>query len=773
VGRIAVSEAARKHAAIALVAASVIVLQITLTRLLSVLLWYHWAFFSISMAMLGLGAPGVWLALKPPKNAQRLLELVLLCASLLTPVGIALIIKGSTFFGDNAIIFVLVCLLPGVLSLGTAVCLLLMDSRGTTIGRRYAYDLLGACVGALLVVPLMSIIATPHLAAATGLLPLVAILALKPRLEWTSVALAMALLAVIIHGRAFEVKHTKTYEEVAVMKPLYERWTPTARIAVFDKFMPTGQVGFVWGGGESSDKERTFPRQYWLEQDGSAGTPITNFTGDFSKLDYLLDDVTSVAYQVRNPKRVAIVGAGGGRDILTAKLAGAEDIDAIELNAGIVATVREVFGKFSGGVYDLDGVHAIVGEGRSVLTRSEGGYDVIQISMIDSWAATAAGAYSLSENNLYTVGAYRLYFSKLSKDGIVATSRWLPNTGFGFELLRLLTLVGAALNEEGIDDATQHILLVMSGPVGTVLMSRSPFDDDTLAMTQKIVDERGFRMHILGGNNDFLTDLVRDRLTSLPALPVSLAPPTDDKPFFFQPFSPFSSVDTAVELKLGFNGAAVTTLRKLMFTMCVLTFVLFFAPFVLARWMKRQPGFWRGSGFFACIGLSFMFVEIAWLQRFVLYLGHPSLATTVALGCMLLGAGLGSMASERLGVEKWQRFGWVTAVVIAGLSALLSPAFGATLGWTFPMRLALSVVLITPPAFAMGFFFPLGMVRFGDDSKAWFWAINGAAGVLASVLSLALSMELGFSTVAFMGAGLYVVAWILALGEPCESGSAA
>jgi hypothetical protein len=400
-----------------------------------------------------------------------------------------------------------------------------------------------------------------------------------------------------------------------------------------------------------------------------------------------------------------------------------------------------------------------------VLTRSAGDYDVIQISMIDSWAATAAGAYALSENNLYTVEAYRLYGSKLSERGVVSTSRWMPTAGFGFEVFRLLGLVGRALTEEGVVDPTTHMVLVQGGPVGTVLMSRTAFDETAWDALATLCKERGFLLHRLGVQDDYLTQVARGELHKLGQSPVSLRPPTDDKPFFFQPFSPFDDVDLSLADGLGVNGAAVGTLRVLMFTMAALTMVLFFAPFLLGRWMKRGEAFWRGSGFFACIGLSFMFVEIAWLQRFVLYLGHPSLATTAALGCMLLGAGLGAMASARVGVRRWQRAGWLTAAVVAGMSLALTPVFNWTLGWPFALRLLLSVLLITPPAFAMGFFFPLGMVRFGEEQKAWCWAINGAAGVLASVLSLALSMELGFSAVALIGAGLYVAAWLLALGE--------
>ena len=679
-------------------------------------------------------------------------------------------IRGSLLFGEHAILVCLVSLLPAVLALGTAICWLLIDAQGAAIGRRYAWDLLGACLGALLVVPLLSFVPTPQLCAAIGVLPLAAMLVLRPGTWLVAVSVMVALSATMIDGRFYKLRHTKSYQEVSFMTPIYERWTPTARIVVFDRFMPTGKLGFRWGMSGDKRTPADFPKQYWLEQDGSAGTPITNFNGDFNKLAYLLDDVTSVGYQLRKPDRVAIVGAGGGRDILTAKLAGAKHIDAIELNAGIVSAVRDHFGAFSGGVYELDGVNTIVGEGRSVLTRSAGGYDVIQISMIDSWAATAAGAYSLSENNLYTVGAYQLYFSRLSPEGIVATSRWMPNTGFGFEIFRLLSLVGAALRAEGIDDPIRHLALVRAGPVGTVLMSRRAWNEQDLASLREACDARGFMFHLFR-QGDLMVNMARGEVDTIGESNISIAAPTDDKPFFFQPFSPFERFESELADKLGINAAAVGTLRTLMIAMSLIALLLFFVPFTLSRWMKRRPGFWRGSGFFACIGLSFMFVEIAWLQRFVLYLGHPSLATTAALGCMLLGAGLGSMTSSRLGVTGWQRWGWVAALVVAALSFALGPVFESTLGASFAVRVIISALLITPPAFAMGFFFPLGMQRFGDESKAWYWALNGAAGVLASVLSLALSMELGFSTVAYLGAGLYVVAWLLLRGEPCETAS--
>jgi hypothetical protein len=750
----------RKHVALALVSACVLLLQIAVTRILSVLLWYHWAFFAISLSMLGMGAPGVWLALtdrRPP------LDRVLLAAGLLVPAGVAAMIRGQHLFGSYAIVFCLVCLLPSLLCLGTAVCLLLLDAEGDEFGRRYGSDLLGACAGALVVVPLLGRLATPELAACAGFLPLVAheLLADEERC-WPGRIAAIALGASVAFGLPYRVEWTKHYQEAGAMKPMLVRWTPTARLAIFPS-APWSQESFAWGMGSKATNAPA-PPQYWLEQDASAGTPITRFDGDASKVQHLFYDVTSAVYQLGRPGSVAIVGAGGGRDVLTAHLAGASRIDAIELNPWIVSTMRRELADFNGGVYDLPGVTPIVGEGRSVLTRSRGGYDVIQISMIDSWAATAAGAYSLSENNLYTVEAYRLYFNRLAPDGIVSTSRWM-SVGFGFEVQRLLLLIKTALVEEGIDEPMRHLAVVEAGKVASVLMSRSPFTEERLRRLREVAQERGFQVPLPAAPNEAspanLTTLLERGVASFEQQGFALAPPTDDKPFFFQMLSPFRVPSVPLVEKLGVNADSVRTLRKLMMVMGGLTVALFFLPFVARRRLTRGPGLWTGSGYFLAIGVAFMVVEIGWLQRAVLYLGHPSLAATAALGFMLLGAGAGSLASRHVTLPRAERWGFVLGAAVVAVNLLMQPIFTATLGASLPVRVFVTGALLVPPAVLMGLAFPVGMRAFGDGNKAWFWAVNGSASVLASVATLALAMQFGYLRVGLFGGGCYLAAWLL------------
>ncbi len=756
----------QKHLAIALCSATVMLLQLGLTRILSVLLWYHWAFFAISLAMLGMGAPGVWLAVS---KRRPTLEATLLLAGVLTPLGVVGLVRLSHRFGAFGVAAAMFALLPAMLALGTAVCLLLMDAQRERVARMYASDLFGAFVGALLVVPLLWLVPTPSLAAALGFLPLVAcaLVSRAKKMRLVALALATVLAATLVDARPYALSRTKMYEETGAHTPSFERWTPTARLTIFPSLPWGSGSAFLWGAADEGAKPS--PEQYWLEQDGSAGTPITRYDGDDGKLAFLFDDVTSVGYELLHPQKVAIVGAGGGRDILAAKLGGAERVDAIELNRGIVEAMRGPFAEFSGGVYDLPGVHAIVGEGRHVLTGSAGDYDFIQISMIDSWAATAAGAFSLSENNLYTLEAYRLYFRRLAPSGVVSTSRWLAPQ-FGFEVPRLFFLVEAALAAEGVDEPKRHLAVVAGGRVATVLMSKEPLSTARVTELERIAKSRGFSLLHPRTEGKLPAERVARLLEGGPK-PLEknglvLSPPSDDRPFFFQMTSVFSPPAARELEELGANIQSVRVLRQLMLAMAAVTALLFFAPFAASRSIERGPGFWRGSGYFVAIGLGFMLVEIAWLQRVVLFLGHPSTAATVALGSMLLGAGIGSMLSGRLGEERVAGIGLFIALAVALVNALLEPVMSLTLGAALPVRVLVAAAVLLPASVPMGCAFPLGMTRFGGANRAWFWALNGAASVLASVGSLACAMEFGFLRVGYLGAATYVVAWALWRARP-------
>jgi hypothetical protein len=759
----------RAHIAIALASCAVLLFEVLITRVLSVVLWYHFVFLAVSLAMLGVGAPGVWFAVRPP--GPRTVVRSLLLAGVTLPLSVFLVVRAGSMFPPAHVFWVFIVLGP-VLPLGTAVCALLLSARGRAIGWMYGADLLGATVGAALVFPLLHGLPTPLVVAALSLLALAAAAVVDAPARKVAAGIAVVVAASLAWGQAYRLRYTKMYVEA--VQPLFERWTPTARLAIFPSTFIMRDQGQAFGWGMGSKWQPQVIEQLWLEQDGSAGTPITKWDGT-APLPHLMFDVTSAAYQVQPPERVCIIGAGGGRDVLTAIKAGATHVDAVELNPFTIDAVSKTFGAYSGDPYHRLNVRAIASEGRAFLTRSYGQYDVLQISLIDTWAATSAGAYALSENGLYTLEAFRLYLRRLSPTGVLTVSRWAAGAR-QLEISRLVQLSRAALVAEGFGDPNRHLALLQAGEVGNLMVFKRPLETADVTALDRVAQARGFQrkwplpagekprlmvQHVLAvGDAPFRT------------AGIDLSPPTDDRPYFFQTIDIRHPPEAKKLAGASANELAVVQLRKLVGIVAVLTLALFFAPFVLRGRIPRAPGFAEGSLYFAAIGLGFMFVELPLIQRLSPWLGHPSRATTVVLTTMLLGAGVGSVLAGRLPAARTRAVAFALPAVAGLLASTLPAVLDVGAGAALPVRVALAIAVVAPVAVAMGFAFPSGMTSFGDDNRPWLWAVNGAASVLASVSSLALSMAFGFTRVLWIGAACYVVA-ALVLARRLDRASAA
>ena len=314
--------------------------------------------------------------------------------------------------------------------------------------------------------------------------------------------------------------------------------------------------------------------------------------------------------------------------------------------------------------------------------------------------------------------------------------------------------------------------MVRGGRIGTLLVSRRPWSQDDLDRLAGIASERGFEvlwpLPESSAEDSLVTRSIRDGPDILEGDGVDLSPPTDDRPFFFQAMSVLRGRSAAVE-GLGPNEFAVVMLRRVVVTMIVLAAALYFLPFLLARRLERHDGFWRGSGYFAAIGLGFMLVELPWIQRFILFVGHPSYATTVVMSALLLGASLGSMQAGRPArADSAVRFAVLLPLSLVATNFLLTPLFSLGMAWPLVARCITGWLVLLPAGFFMGFAFPVGMRCFGDPDKAWFWAMNGVMSVVGSVLSLGLAMAMGFSSVVLIGVAAYVAAWLLLRTSPRE-----
>jgi len=477
-------------------------------------------------------------------------------------------------------------------------------------------------------------------------------------------------------------------------------------------------------------------------------------------LDYLMFDVTTAGLQFAPPGRACVIGAGGGRDVLSALHTGATSVDAVELNPAIVEAMTGPFADYNGDVYGLPGVNPVVSEGRSFLTRSEGGYDAIMVSLVDSWAATAAGAYALSETYLYTLEAVALYWDRLSEQGIVSISRWY-DTGKPGEALRIALTAREALERAGVESPLRHMALLQGGRVMTLVISRQPLAQEDVARIDSVATERGFLRHWppLRSSDPMLVGA----LASDPPIYYigghDLSPVADDRPFFFQTVSPFQSLGDVDRDNFNFNDASIITLRVLIAAVTALTALLLLLP-VLVRRRALGSGA-RSTGYFAAIGLAFMFVELAMIQRFILYLGHPSYATTVVIAAVLLGAGAGSALAGRVETDLVRKYSLALPIAVVVITLLATPIFAGTLGAATAVRILISVLLLLPLGLLMGFAFPTGMIHFPESGRAWYWAVNGTTSVLGSVLSLALAMLFGFQGVILLGAATYLMACAL------------
>jgi hypothetical protein len=754
-------------AAMALASSAALLHEIAITRVLSVVVWYHFAFLAVSLAMLGLALPGVWFSFRRPGPAWLGRSLLASACALPTSALLVLrsgdiaprpggIVSGWALAHGQMLVIVGALLLP-TLTLGSAVCLLLLEAR-EKLARVYAADLLGAAAAAIAVVPLMHVLPTPALISASGLLPVAAALCVAPRYAWYSVGAAALILAFSTNGSLLTVHRTKSYDEPGNI--LAERWTPTARLVVFPSafFAAESRVAFGWGLGSRYEPQPL--EQLWIEQDGSAGTPMTRLSGSPGDLPHLMFDVTSLGYQLRSPHDVCIIGAGGGRDILTALAAGAQHVDAVELNADMVELVSEQFGRFSGDIYHRPGVHTVIGEGRSFLARASKRYDLIQVSLIDSWAATAAGAFALSENYLYTTQAAELYLQHLKPGGVLSISRWIGGN-HQLESARLALLLEQALRETGTREPQAHIYVARAQNIATFLVGREAWTPDELTALDSVCSERGFQRYwppAASVPRSTVSVVLTEGTRAYEQAGFNLAPATDDKPFFFQTVSLFGSVDPRLLARLSPNEGAVGIVRLTLGLVGSLAVALFLLPFLLAQSFPKMRDVGRPSAYFFAIGLGFMLTELAWLQRFVLYLGHPSYAATVVLGSLLLGAGAGSRIAATRQAKDLTRWALVVPIAIGVVNWGLGTVMAASYPLDAVIRTLVAVVLLAPVGVLMGMALPTGMAIFPEQGRPWFWAMNGMASVLASASALLMAMSIGLVATVWIAVALYVLA---------------
>ena len=749
-----------------------LVYEIALTRIFSVVMWYHFAFVAISVALFGLTIGALIVHHFPSDSRRRLLPASSAggpCSSVSSIVPCLLIQLSIKFIPElnlsglwSVLITCSVVSVPFVFS-GIAVTLALTRFP-RRVNRLYAADLIGAAVGCAVVVVLLNRLDAPSVIIAVGALGAVSALffARGAQIKWG--ALVAAFLVVTLgtlsgvngylsgNGDALvKVTWVKGHRDASHLK---ETWNAFSRLTV--------------------DGPRSAPTGITI--DGTAGTALLPFDGRAASAASHRNDYTNLVHYVRPHADVAVIGSGGGADVLSSILFGDRSVTGIEINPGILHLANGVYGSYTGHLDQVPHVRFVNDEARSYLTRQNQRFDIIQISLIDTWAAESAGAFALSENSLYTTHAWQVFFDRLKTGGVLSVTRFytFPGSDKPLEVYRTAALAAQVLHDRGVHNPRDHLLIYRSPrnrvgvELGTVLVSPQAFTSQELAT----VAASATRLRL----QPILTPtVVKDprfaALTS-PAGPgpgvhgiaEDISPPTDDHPFFFQ----MASLHTFLNgsgLSNNFATRPVFVLLLLAIAIVLLALAFILLPLLVTT--KR--GDHRNMGpfylYFSGIGLGFLLVELSQLQRLSIFLGNPTEGLTVVLFSVLLFSGLGSMLTERFVRVDNPRSVLVPLLVLL----VVIVAFGAATpliirhfeSATAPARVAVSIGVLAPISFPMGMPFVIGMRAAASRPgapTAFLWGINGATSVCASVVGVLIAIWFRISTAFWVGAGAYALA---------------
>ena len=766
-------------AGLALTSFAALLLELALTRLFSVVLFYHFAFLAISIALLGLGAGGVFAYLlknrlaraDTRKLAARLSIdsslVVLFVLEVVLHIPVTLTVSAGNFLNLTAIY--ISAALPFFLIGVQFSVIFARESR--RIPRLYAADLGGGALACLAVVPLLNWLGGPNtiLSAAVVMAIAAVVWADSPTLRKVAIGLIAAFIVLIA------ANHSNRLIDVVYAKGMlrdsdwveFARWNALSRVEVDRQ----GQARTIVIDADASTFIVNCDLAHWHD---------TGWEHD------LMSAPPALANVLRPRGELAIIGPGGGVDVLRALANGSPSVTGIEINPIIANTImRGRYAAYAQHLYERPEVHIHVTDGRSYLRSAPEHFDVVQMTLVDTWASTAAGAFALSENNLYTVEAFREYFEHLKPEGMIAITRWefrQPR-----EALRVVAVAMDALHSLGVVNPARNFIVASQGsltedgiPV-VVLAKRTAFTPQEEAAVQAHFERYRALKPIylpsqvapgLAPRNPFV-DLIasNDPYRFAQTYAYNVGPVTDNDPFFFFTLKTRQILgaqgDDAIDWKVNL-GVLVLILVLAISFVAVAAFLIL----PLALGANRQSPF--PLFYFVAVGLGYILVEIAFIQRFVLFLGHPTYALTVVIFLLMLSSGAGSLFSRRWLPRTELAWMPLLLVIIAllGNVFLLPRGLAAWVGLGFAYRLAICGILLIPLGFVMGMPFPTGLRALAtvsipelpnrdDNAVEWAWAMNAAASVLGSVLAMMIAIQFGLTVTLACGLVAYVLALAL------------
>jgi hypothetical protein len=856
-------------AAVALVSFASLLLELALTRLFSVVLFYHFAFLAISIALLGLGAGGVFAYL----GRDWLVRFTLAQIGAATGIINALVIVGVLevvihtpvaldLGARNFLRLTIIYLASAAPFFCTGVLLAVLFAREhRRAGALYGADLLGGAAACLAIVPLLNWIGGPNaVLAAACAMAMAAVLWSRIEIaesgncgiaeletasarfrrdsantqirNYAMVVVALLAIAIVVNhnGRLVDIVYAKGQRRDQPWM-LYAKWNAISRVEVnqvgeskyivIDADASTAIMNVDparWGQDVAAKPNAPAPNPN-LARTSEAPLPQEN---TYNWRRDLMAAAPAVVNVLRPRGDYAIIGPGGGVDVLRAVANGSRNVTGIEINPIIATTImRGLYADYAYHLYELPQVHLHVSDGRSFIRASHEKYDVIQMTLVDTWASTAAGAYALSENNLYTVEAFREYFDHLKPDGMIAITRW--EFARPREALRVVSQALQAIPAHGLAGLIPNFIIVSDGDLNedgrpvTVLAKKTPFtDEETSAVLRHVAENPNLHVVYAAGKSEQQIAALGARMASSCAAqpfavligifgvpgsgafqwsaerfaaqyPYNISPVSDNAPFFFFTIRTrdvlrgvFAGSGKGMDWRINL-GIVVLGIVLIVSIAAVLAFlVLPLAVHALRARVPKNDGARPPSAgppargragsisliYFIALGLGYILIEIAFIQRFVLFLGHPTYALTVVVFLMLLASGAGSVAARRrLHEIRRVRLPLALAALLALAYIWLLPRLLTSLvGLPFIAKLALTAALLAPLGFVMGMPFPAGLAALGGDAEGslveWAWAMNAAASVLGSVLAMIIAIHFGLNVTLALGAGAYCMALV-------------
>lgn len=790
------------YISVGLLSACALAYEVLLMRLFTIIQWHHFAYMIIGLALLGYGISGTLISILKQRLIENFSLVYVLCLFLfaVATVGCYLLAQNipfnaeEIFWNPRQLIYLggmfLILTIPFILA-ATAICLSFVQYEAN-VPRIYAADLIGAGVGSLIILFLLYWLFPQAALISIGIgglvTVIVAIFELNVAYQKSSILGTLGLIVFFIIMSSFVELNISPYKglmqtmRIEGTEIIDEQSSPLGYLS----FVKSEQVPFRYVPGLSVNANYEPLSQIGIFTDGDNMSVITQYPDSPDKLQYL-DQITSAApYHLKKINQVLIIGAGGGADVLQAKYHEIPQIDAVEINPQIVNLMNSTFADFTGHLYQQENVSVHVNEARSFLSGTRNHYDLIQLALIDAFNASSAGLYALNESYLYTVEAIQQYLGRLNPDGYLAMTRWikLPPR----DSLKLVATVITALEKNGISSPRKQIALIRSWQTSTLVVKNGIFTAHELAVLQQFCIERAFdlaytptltedqvnRFNILSEPMFYLAIsamLGEEREQFFRQYKFNLQPATDDRPYFHH-FFKWTSLYEIYRLRQQGGMSLIEWGYIILVATLLIAVLLSIVLILLPLWFYRRAqlsisGKIKRSGifyYFLAIGLAFLFIEIAFIQKFMLFLHHPITTIAVILTAFLVFAGTGSLWSGYL-LRRYTSWS-VIIFAVAGIAILciaylflLDPLFNKLASSGVLLKVILSIMLIAPLAFCMGMPFPAGLhtlAKYASHYIPWAWGINGCASVISAVLATLLAIHLGFSAVILTAVILYL-----------------